>query len=316
MTSVSRVHVDVGHAIIEEDPDEAEPASSTDRPSGRPTISTDRSERAERRMSLRASDEDRLASLVSILADPESLLMVAQSMLRDAQTEGRQQDTETRQATARLQETLRSDEINRALTDAREAKGSSDIANVLKVVGAALSVIVGVLGAMFTGGASIVAAVGLVIALVGPLVCDALAEAGVVPADVALGVGIGLAVVGSALSFGAGAAGGAAQVANQAARLALEITKFSLQVTQATIATVGGGFQALAAIETSHSAHHIAEATGAEARREAANESADVSASSVVALLQLFARMGQRIREIRESRSEAMSTVSSALARA
>ncbi|MBX7193325.1 MAG: hypothetical protein K1X94_14820 [Sandaracinaceae bacterium] len=265
---------------------------------------------------MRASDDDRLASLMSTLSDPESLLTIAQSMLRDAQTEGRQQDTETRQAAARIQEALRSDEITRSLTDAQQSKDSETIANVFKVVGAALSVVVGVLGSVFTGGASVVAAVGLVIALVGPLVCDALAEAKVLPSDVALGLGIGFAAVGAAMSFGAGAAGGAASVASQAAKAALEATKWSLRLTQATVSTVEAGFRAHAAMESADSSHHFAEATGAEARRELANQSADSSAQGLTGLLQTMARINERLREIRESRAETMSSITGALARA
>ncbi len=316
MTTIDRVRVDVGHAVLDDAPDDLGPVRDAEAAGASSLSRTDRADRAQRREVMRASDDDRIASLASLMSDPQTLMIVAQSMLRDAQTDGRQHDTETRQATARIQEALRSDEITRALTDAREARGSEEIANVLKIVGAALSVIVGVLGALFTGGASVVAAVGLVIALVGPMISDALAEAGVVPADVALGIGIGTAVLGSVLSFGAGAAGGAAQVANQAARLALEITKFSLQVTQATVATVEAGFRGIAAVETADSSHHAADAVGAEARREMANESADASAESVVSLLRLFSRLGDRMREIRQSRADTMSAMTTALARA
>lgn len=314
-TTIDRVRVDVGHAIVDDErPELDEPAALAERPVQ--ARGTEATERAQRREVMRATDDDRIASLASLMSDPDTLLSVAQSMLRDAQTNGRQHDTETRQAAARVQEALRSDEITRALADAREAKSSADIANVFKIIGAALSVVVGVLGAVFTGGASVVAAVGLVIALVGPMICDALADAGVLPAEAALAIGIGTAVIGSVMSFGAGAAGGAAQVANQAARLALQITQWSLRATQATIATVESGFRAIATIEDADASHHMAEATGAEARREMANESADTCAQSALALLTLFSRMGDRMRDIRESRAQCASILTQSLARA
>lgn len=317
MTAVQRLTMDVGRAIVE-DPslDDTLPATIGETAPTPRADGTERAARAERREAMRASDEDRLASLMSLLSDPESLLTIAQSMVRDSQADGRQHDTETRQQVARLQESLRSDEVTRALTDARQAKESNDIADVLKVIGAALSVVVGVVGALFTGGASVVAAVGLVVALVGPMVCDALADAKVVPADVALGVGLGLAVVGSAMSFGAGAASGGVQVGCQAAKLAIQVTDTALRAAQATLSTFELGFRSLGAVEIADSSHHHAESLGAEDRRQAANESADVSAESVALLLQMFSRLGERLRDIRESRAEAMSMVTGALGRA
>lgn len=321
MTTIQRIHIEVGRAILDEDmapsalgaSDEASEGSTVSTAS--PTR-TDGASRAEQRAAMRTSDEDRIANLMSLLCDPESLLTIAQSMLRDSQASGREQDAETRQAAARIQEQLRSDETARALADAAQSREADLFANVCKVIGSALAAVVGVLGCVFTGGASVVAAVGLIVALAGPMICDALAEAGVMPEDVAMGVGIGCAVVGSAMSFGAGAAGGAAQVGSKVAQIALQATKLSLQAAQATATTVQTGFKTIAVVEAADSQHHSAEAIDAESAREQASESADAAAESVATLLRVFTRMAERMREIREARAESMTTLTSALGRA
>ena len=320
MTTVQRLHVEFGHAVLDDDP-----VADADRPADEPTspasgadspTHTARASRVERREALRASDEVRIASLMSLLCDPESMLTIAQSMLRDTQANGRQQDTETRQGIARNQEQLRAEESARALADAQQSREADQLANIFKIAGAALAAVVGVLGCVFTGGASVVAAVGLVIALAGPMICDALGEAGVIPEDVAMGVGIGCAVVGTAMSFGAGAAGGVAQIGTKAVSIALQATKLSLQAAQATVGAVETGFKTIAVVEAADSSHHEAESIGAEARSERANESADAAAEGVAAVLRLFARMAERMREIRETRAETMNSLTTALGRA
>ncbi len=293
---VDAIRVTVGHAVLEEPPVVED--QTVEAPCSSVTTS-----RAELRASREAEDANRVGALLCALSDPEAFLSVVQRMLGDAQTSQREHDVRSRTATASAMGELRTIELRASAEDARQAKEAGLIGDVLKGIAAGLAAIVGVLGAVFTGGASVVAAVGLIIAIAGPLVCDALAQAEVLPQDVAAGIGIGCAVVGSALSFGAASGSAAATATSTAAKVAIEATKTTLKAVQATLTAAESVARTVQTVETRDSLANSADATEAGAARDEASELADDAVRDVATLLRMLARVGERLREVKEARA-------------
>jgi hypothetical protein len=245
---------------------------------------------------------DRAMRALAELATPEGMLRVLQLAVRDSQSSVRIEGAQAAEDVADAQEALEARRTAEAEAHARESDMWSEIGNVLGKIAAVVAAVACLATSWCSGGATVVLAVGLMIAVFGPMVCEALGDAGVIPQEAALAAGIGCTVIGSALSFGAGAAGGAASAASQVAKVVAD----ACQYTAASLQTAQGASEIVAATETGASMHALADAQGAQHAAEAATALGEEEVQELASMMRLFGRIAERLRRMDEARAEAL----------
>lgn len=284
---------------------EAAVALARERPSARGEVSS-ALERA-RRVAEDASAAAGAAVKLQMLADPECVMMIAQSMLRDLHCTMRAEDAETagQRAEIDLEDRIEADIAAREAERARAEE--QDIAMVFQAIGSALALAAGAVGAAFTGGATLVGAIGLAIAVLGPLACTIATRCGG-DAGIAAGVAAGCAVIGSIMSFGAGAAGGAAGAAGAAASVAaaVDASVTTLRVGSAVAQATQGGFQIAAAVHGGEAGQRRADSAQAAGDRERETEEMAAAAADFGEIMRLFARVSEKMSAVRDARAECL----------
>ncbi len=277
------------------------------------------------------------ARVGSFVADMFSLLESLQAESRDTQTTTQERSVTQRAADGRTSHTLRVVELDRAIADRARAAESSNVADVLRWVGVGLSVAVGALGAVFTGGATLVAAVAIAVALTATCVLQGCAQAGVIGAEAASIATLVISAVATAVSLGcttatlisaatstattvaasavsAGAAAVTAAVtqtatgAADAVRSALEIAQNIAQLVQALNSITQGTFEIDEAVVTRDARGHETSATAHGQAREEADELRDEALEVLANLMRSFARVAESMAEVREEARASMRT--------
>jgi hypothetical protein len=280
------------------------------------TSSVEHCARAETR-STRAEADAAIAHRVAakldvFIADMFSLIEAFQTRTRDVQSATQERDVATRTLSASQAHTQRTAELETAIVDRARAAESAIVSDVCRIIGSIVSIAVGALGAIFTGGASLVAAIAIVVAIVGPLVMNELGRAGVVDADVAAGVGIGIAAVCTAVSLGcsvaslAGAASTAALVVVDAAtKAATEVVSNIGSILGGLVDVTAGSAEVGTAVLDHDAAEHETNATEHGQRRDAERELQERAMETLTALFHSFARVSESLAACREEASRA-----------
>ena len=283
-------------------PTDVDPTSSAAHgpPLDAATMAADRSAARER---IAASDAEIVASASSglgRLATPQGLLMLLQSRLRDIQVGQREQDVRAASSRADVQRAAldRARDLASA-ADAARAE-SEQVGDIFRGIAAGLALVAGAASAVFTGGAGLVAAVGIAIAVLGPVVSHELARAHVIDGQAELITSVTCAVVGAALSFGAGAVAGGVSAAGAAGSAAIQ----AVQLASATASIAQGGAQVAAGVYEGEQLHASADAREADQHREAALDELDEAASAVRILTRRFGRVAARMQALGEVEAE------------
>lgn len=245
--------------------------------------------------------------VMAFVEDMFSLLEAYQARSRDSQATTQERQATSRSTSAAQAHTQRVAELERAVVDRARAAESDFIGNIFRVIGTAISLAVGTVGAIFTGGASLVAAIAVAVAVLGPLVMQGLAEAGVVDQQTAAAVSLGIAAACTLVSFGAsaaslaGAASSAALVAVDAATRAVIETATQITSIIGSLANItSGGLQINTAVLNHDAAQHDANATELGHRRDVEQEAHDEAIEIVRRLFQSFARVAESMAAARE----------------
>jgi hypothetical protein len=250
--------------------------------------------------------------LDAFVADMFSLIEAFQARTRDTQSGTQERDISARATSAGQAHARRTAELETAIVDRARAAESNLIGDICRVIGSIVSIAVGALGALFTGGASLVAAIAIVVAIVGPVVMNELAHAGAVDPEVAAGVSIGIAAVCTAVSLGCsvaslvGAASTAALVAIDAAtQAAVETLNNVASIVSGVIDVTAGSAQVATATLDHDASGHEVNATEHGHRRDAERELQDQAMDLAIALFHSFARVSESMADCREESNRA-----------
>ncbi len=247
-----------------------------------------------------ASAAESAARRLSALGDPLALLRMLQSRLRDVQLGQREEDVRSAGSRADVHSAARASQLARAEDAERDRAQSDELGEVFKYIGVGLALVAGAVSAAFTGGVGLVAAVGLAVAVLGPIVCDVLRDERVIDGQAALWASVTCAAVGAALSFGAGAVGGATAAASAVAQTVTQVS--NVAVAAAKVAQ--GGCQIASGVFTGEHMHRLADANDAGQRVQQSLAALDESADSIRALTEQFGRVARRMREVSEVEAE------------
>lgn len=243
--------------------------------------------REQARVERRESDAARTAQLTDVIdgLGDESLIDAVQQELGNTQRRIGESSANARLGQARNEQATRTDQRRQA-AEAQQRKGAFDVlGTVMKIVGAVVAV-AAIASSVFTGPLGIVAAIGIGLACFGPMATSAMADAKILPRDVALGIGIGAAVIGTAMSLGAGAVNTATAVGQTAIDIA------SASVTAADAVAQGGGV-----LEGARAADRTVDADAAQARNVVEQQGAQAEAQGIAQLMQIMRRMAETLRE-------------------
>ena len=237
------------------------------------------------------------------LADPMSMLMAIASHER---AQGERVNTDRAQDAGRSAEAAanqRMEAAEKAQAAARKAHGLLKFAPkwVKKMIGGIIAA-VGVVGAAFTGGASLALAIAAVVLLAAGDIVDAAVSRGWIKPDKAQWVSLGLHVAGAVLMSvsGVGAAEGAgtlAQVASTASRVAKVVEDVN-EIKDAVLEAVAAGLEFKSAKFQRH-----AEAAGLEV--DAALQDQEAASDSMRSSFQSYARVAQRVQSMQATRQQA-----------
>jgi hypothetical protein len=92
-----------------------------------------------------------------------------QSRLRDVQLGQREEDVRSAGSRADVHSAVRASQLARAEDAERDRAQSDELGEVFKYIGVGLALVAGAVSAAFTGGVGLVAAVGLAVAVLGPI---------------------------------------------------------------------------------------------------------------------------------------------------
>lgn len=246
------------------------------------------------------------------VADMFSLIEIYQARTRDTQSSTQERDIRARSTTANEAQVQRTAEMEQAVTDRARAAESKGIGDIFRVIGAVLSGVIGIVGALFTGGASLVVAVAIIVAVVGPLVMNELANAGVVDQETAMAVGLGIAAVCTAVSLGCSAASLAGAITNtalvvveKAVQAAIEVGVQVATIVNGAVGVTTGALDIATAVLKHDSAGHSINATELAHRRDAERELQEQATELLTALARSFGRVSESLAACREEGTRA-----------
>lgn len=254
-----------------------------------------------------ASDRERVERAAGLFADlatdPTVALQVAQTWIRDMGADTRESAAVTAEDRGRLQQLL-ADAQREAERAAREAAANADLfSQVFGWIGAGLAALGGLVGAAFTGGASLALGIAAFALVVGAQVTSELARAGLLEdPDVAMGVTLTCSILATICSLG-GASGGT--VTN------LATTTISIAASCAQAA--GGVSDGVAAVYNHDGDIAEVNATLHTIDRDDARAEAEEEVDGLGALLRTFRRLAEHADEARDARAEGLRIATSAL---
>jgi hypothetical protein len=259
--------------------------------------------RAERITADAARTARAAAAFADVASDPTIALQVAQSWIRDLSADRRESAALSAEDRGRAQQLL-AEAQREAERAARESAASSgEIARIFGWIGAGLAALGGIVGAAFTGGASLALGIAAAVLILGAQVTSELGRAGVIEdPNVAAGVTIACSILATICSLGA-ASGGA--VANTAT------TVVSLAASAAQVA--GGVADGVAAVFTHDADRADASAVEHLVARDDARAEAEEDVDALGALFRAFRRFARHADEAREARAEGLRLAATAL---
>lgn len=269
-----------------------------------------------------AETAHRIATLVdAFVGDLFSLIEATQSRTRDTTSATQERIVVNRGLAGRDAHLGRVAELEQATADRARAAESGQVSDVLRWVGVGLSVAIGALGSVFSGGATLVAAVAIAVALTATCVLQGCAQAGLVGAEAAAVANLVISGVATLVSLGcataslisaatstattvavaaANTASAATSAAAETARSALDLSRAVTQIVAGLNAITQGSFEIGAAVVTGDAASHENEATELQHSREAENECRDAALDALTDLARSFARVAQSMSEVRD----------------
>lgn len=252
------------------------------------------------------------AKVDDFIGDLFSLIEIYQARTRDTQTTTQEREANSRSTSAQQAQTQRTAEAEQAIVDRAAAAESKTIGDIFKWIGTGISLAIGAVGAVFTGGASLVAAIAIAVAVIGPLVMNELASAGVVDPVVAASVSIGIAALCTLVSFGcavaslAGAVTSAALVVVEAAvKAAIEVGTHIASIAAGAVDVTAGALQVTTAVHNLDASGHQINATELGHRRDAERELQEQAMQLLTTLARSFARVSASLAECREEGTRA-----------
>ncbi|MCS6856386.1 MAG: hypothetical protein NZM37_01620 [Sandaracinaceae bacterium] len=246
------------------------------------------------------------------VADMFSILESLQLEARNNQSKVQEQDSRSRATSASQAHAQKVQELEQAIRDRMRASESDFFGNLFRVIASVVSAVVGALGAVFTGGASLVAAIATIVALIGPMVMNLLADAGVVDRASAQAVSIGIAAVATVVSFGASAASlagaigqAAVAITDTAIRSAIEVFTQIGTLVSAAGQIASGAFTINSALLRHSASQHEIQASQHHFFREAEREAQEEAIEVMRSILKAFARTAESLRNCREEQAAA-----------
>lgn len=293
------------------------PTEVPDAPASTEVEATPRSTRAEQDASITARAAARLDTFA---ADFFSLLETYQARTRDTTTQQQEQTANSRSAGAQTAADIRRTQLDQAIRAQQDAASLGPFMDVMKWVGVGLSLVVGTVGALFTGGASLVASVALAVALAATCVTSALGEIDGIDQE-ALGIAnIVIAAVATAVSFGGSAATlvsagsqTAVVVLEGAIATAVQVLQSSLQLVNAGVSLSSALMGGFAADDAHQAANHTASADRAAVQRDLERDGHETAVAMLGDLMSSFRRVAESMQEVRDTRNEAMRLATSRL---
>lgn len=263
------------------------------------------------------------ALIASLAGDPLMAVELVQSWLRDLGIDIREDSALSNQDKARLSEAL-ADAAHELEAQARASAADSNLlGQVFGWIGTGIAIAVSLVTSVFTGGASLalgIAAVACMVAAQG--VTIATQEGLIEDPMVGMGISIALSVVASILSFGGSAAGSgvqagttagtaaaqaAAKLALEAATRAMDVFKTVAHIASATVGVASGVNRIVETCFTHDADLNEIEGEGHEMSADAARFERDEAVGDLGALMRQFRQMAERMAEVREARSAALS---------
>jgi hypothetical protein len=313
---------------------ELEAVPETDAAEAEPAVDLPRTARRASRAEADAATTRRVGeSLEGVCADFFSLVEALQAQARDTQASCQEREASARSSGARDAHDRRVGELERAVSDRAHAAESSNVADILRWVGVGLSLVVGAVGAIFSGGATLVAAIAVAVALVATTTLQALGQAGVIGQDAAAIASVVVSAVATVVSFGASvgslvsaastaattaassvvsagttavtAAATGASAGASAASAATDILQQIPSILQGLAAITQGSYEIDASVATRDSAQHEASAAEHGHRRDAEAELRDEAVDVLSSLMRSFARVAASMADAREESSSA-----------
>lgn len=227
-TTTGRASADFEGVAVESEVGAADGSGTDELGVAAPTTGTSRSAesvRAERARRDQQVFERAMASLLAL--DPTALQEYFQSRVRDQSLRTQEDGLRSADARGARQAEIREAQYEAAEAAERARQEADFFGAIFKAVAVVVSAIVnaiGAIGSVFSGGASLVATVALTVALLGPLIVNGLAEAGVIDdPQIAATINAVIATVAAVCSFGAGTASAVAAVASAIAAAAPNI---------------------------------------------------------------------------------------------
>lgn len=294
--------------------------------------------RAETRERRATSDADRCRELAgrvtAFIGDMFTLLDSLNAEMRDTQTTSQDQTIQRRSADSHASHQLRSVQLDQALSTQRSANDANQVGDILRWVGVGLSLAIGVLGSIFSGGATLVAAIAISVALIATTTVSICAQEGLIPQNEAMITNLVISGLATLVSFGcttaslvsaatttattvatsamsaaaqaAAAAATATASATAAAQAAVEVSQAVAQVVAGLTAMTEGGFEIAESVFTRESRDHDTHATRHGHDRDFANECRDAALTVLTDLMRSFGRVAESMAEVREEGNGAM----------
>ena len=259
--------------------------------------------RAERVDADRARVARAAAAFADFAFDPTIALQVAQTWIRDLGADCRESAAVSAEDRGRAQQLL-AEAQRQAERAAREAAANTgDIARVFGWIGAGLAALGGLLGAAFTGGASLVLGIAAVVLIAGAQITSELGRAGVIEdPNVAAGVTLTCSLLATICSLGA-ASGGA--VANTAAAV-VNVAGCAAQAASGVADGVAAVFERDGDVADASAAGHLV-------ARDDARAEAEEEVDGLGALFRSFRRLARHAEEARAARTDGLRLAASAL---
>jgi hypothetical protein len=255
------------------------------------------------------------------MSDPLVLQRFAQSLLRDTQVSVQETGIEVQSKRAEDAAEDRMNALLESIAKAKEAEGWGVFAQVATRVAAVVAAAALAFAGAFTGGAGVVAAVGLIVVAFGADLGLMLDEAGV-DSDVTNAIGIGASIIGTACSLGASSAGTGGALAAQGAAAAAQTASQTAAETAAAVArALEIAARVNAATGTIVSGVYQYQADQASADSESAGVEVDFAQTSIeehvedaIAFMESYQRVVTRLTRAAEARDEARRIASRRLA--
>ncbi len=264
---------------------------------------------------------NRVSSALAWMSSPLVLERFAQSLLRNVQVSVQETGIRVQNERAEQAAQDRQKALLESIAKAKDAEGWGVFAQVATRVAAVIAAVALTVAGAFTGGAGVVAAVGLIVVAFGADLGLMLDKAGV-DSDVTNAIGIGASIIGTACTLGANSAGtfgsvaaqGAAVAAETAAQTAAETAvglARSLELTTRIYAAAGRVVSGAYQYEADQAS---ADSKSADVEVDDAQTTADEYVQDAIEFMKSYQRVVARLTRAADAKNEARRVASRRLA--